>query len=118
MQNTLRAAIAMVSLLLSQTTWAQEIRETSCAPIDVTSFRDRVQLQCADEVRDGGETVRLFVVPAADAEFAGRFLNTANAALVGGRVLVVQYQGRSLLPGEPSPSCGKACRLVVAISIR
>jgi hypothetical protein len=118
MQNTLRPAIAMGLLLVTQTTWAQETRETPCAPVDVTSFRDRVQLQCADEVRDGGETVRLFVVPAADAEFAGRFLNTANAALVGGRVLVVQYQGRSLLPGEPSPSCGKACRLVVAISIR
>ena len=118
MQNTLRAAIAMGLLLLTQTTWAQEIRETPCAPVDVTSFRDRVQLQCAEEVRDAGENVRLFVVPAADAEFAGRFLNTANAALVGGRVLVVQYQGRSLLPGEPSPGCGKACRLVVAISIR
>jgi hypothetical protein len=118
MQNTLRATIGMGLLLLTQTTGAQEIRETPCAPVDVTSFRDRVQLQCADEVRDGGETVRLFVVLAADAEFAGRFLNTANAALVGGRVLVVQYQGRSLLPGEPSPSCGKTCRLVVAISIR
>src|SRR5882762_9778387 len=118
MQNTLRAAIAMGVLLLTQTTWAQETRETPCAPVDVTSFRDRVQLQCAQEVRDGGETVRLFVVPAADAEFADRFLNTANAALVGGRALVVQYQRRSLLLGEPSPNCGKACRLVVAISIR
>jgi len=118
MHDTLRPVIVMVSLLLSQTIWAQEIRETPCTPVDVTSFRDRVQLQCAQEVRDGGETVRLFVVPAADAEFAGRFLNTASAALVGGRVLVVQYQGRSLLPGDPSPSCGKGCRLVVAISIR
>ena len=117
MQNTLRAAIAM-GLLLTHTTWAQETRETMCAPVDVTSFRDRVQLQCADEVRDGGETVRLFVVPAADAEFAGRFFNTVSAALIGGRVLVVQYQGRSLLSGERSSSCGKACRLVVAISIR
>jgi len=69
-------------------------------------------------VRDAGENVRLFAVPAADAEFAGRFLNTASAALVGGRELVVRYQGMSLLPGEPSPSCGKGCRLVVAISIR
>jgi len=118
MQNTLRAAIAMVLLLLTQTTWAQETREAVCAPVDVSALRDRVQLQCADEVRDGGESVRLFVVPAADAEFANRFLSTASAALVGGRVLVVQYQGRSLLPGEPSPSCGKGCRLVVAISIR
>ena len=118
MQNTLRVAIATVSILLTQTSWAQETRETPCAPVDVTSFRDRVQLQCADEVRDGGETVRLFVVRAADAEFAGRFFNTVSAALIGGRVLVVQYQGRSLLSGEPSSGCGKACRLVVAISIR
>ena len=118
MHDTLRLVIVMVSLLLSQTIWAQETRETTCAPVDVTSLRDRVQLQCAEEVRDAGENVRLFVVPAADTDFANRFLNTASAALVGGRVLVVQYQGRSLLPGEPSPSCGKACRLVVAISIR
>ena len=118
MHDTLHPVIVMVSLLLSQTIWAQETRETPCAPVDVTSFRDRVQLRCADEVRDGGENVRLFAVPAADSEFAGRFLNTANAALVGERVLVVQYQGKSLLPGESSPSCGKGCRLVVAISIR
>jgi len=118
MHDALRPVIVMVSLLLSQTIWAQETRETPCAPVDVTSFRDRIQLQCADEVRDGGETVRLFVVPAADAEFAGRFFNTVSAALIGGRVLVVQYQGRSLLSGERSSSCGKACRLVVAISIR
>jgi len=118
MQNTLRAAIAMGLLLLTQTTWAQETRQTTCAPVDVTSLRDRVQLQCKEEVRDAGENVRLFAVPAADADFANRFLNTATAALVGERVLVVQYQGGSLLPGEPSLSCGKACRLVVAISIR
>src|SRR5438093_6850424 len=74
MQNTLHAAIAMGLLLLTQTTWAQETRETTCAPVDVTSLRDRVQLQCAEEVRDAGENVRLFVVPAADADFANRFL--------------------------------------------
>jgi len=118
MQTTLRAAIAMGLLLLTQTIWAQETRETTCTPVDVTSFRDRVQLQCVEEVRDAFENVRLFMVPAADTDFANRFLNTASAALVGGRVLVVRYQGMSLLPGEPSPSCGKACRLVVAISIR
>ena len=118
MQDTVRPGIVMLSLLLSQTIWAQETRETMCAPVDVTSLRDRVQLQCAEEVRDAGDNVRLFVVPAADSDFANRFLNTASAALVGGRVLVVQYQGKSLLPGEPAPSCGKACRLVVAISIR
>ncbi len=118
MQNTIRPGIVMLSLLLSQTNWAQETRETTCAPVDVTSLRDRVQLQCAEEVRDAGENVRLFAVPAADAEFAGRFFNTVSAALIGGRVLVVQYQGRSLLSGERSSSCGKACRLVVAISIR
>src|SRR6266478_881920 len=54
MHDALRPVIVMVSLLLSQTIWAQETRETPCAPVDVTSFRDRVQLQCADEVRDGG----------------------------------------------------------------
>jgi hypothetical protein len=108
----------MASLLMSQAIWAQETREAPCAPVDVSAWRDRVQLQCADEVRDGGESVRLFVVPAADAEFANRFLSTATAALVGGRVLVVQYQGRSLLSGERSPGCGKGCRLIVAISIR
>lgn len=118
MHDTLHPVIVMVSLLLSQTIWAQETREAFCAPVDVSSLRDRVQLQCADDVRDGGESLRLFVVPAADAEFANRFLNTASAALVGGRVLVVQYRGRSLLPDESSPSCGKGCRLVVAISIR
>jgi len=118
MQKALRAAIVIVSLSLSQPPWAQETRETICAPVDVTSLRDRVQLQCADDVRDGGENVHLFAVPAADAEFANRFLNAASAALVGGRVLVVRYQAGSLLPGEPSPSCGKECRLVVAISIR
>jgi len=118
MHDTLRLVIVMVSLLLSQTIWAQEVREGICEPADVKVVRDRVELRCAGDVRDGGGTVHLFVVPAADAEFATRFLNTASAALIGGRTLVVQYQGMSLLPGEPSPSCGKACRLVVAISIR
>jgi hypothetical protein len=118
MKNTLYASIAMLALLLAQTAWAQETRETICAPVDVSAFRDRVQLQCAEVVRDGSESVRLFAVPAADAEFANRFLNMASAALVGGRVLVVQYQGKSILPGDTRPSCGKECRLVVAISIR
>ena len=118
MQKALRAAIVIVSLSLSQTPWAQETRETICVPVDVTSLRDRVQLRCADEARDGGENVRLFVVPAAEAGFADRFLNTATTALANGRVLVVQYLGKSMLPGDPTPTCGKECRLVVAISIR
>lgn len=118
MKNSLYAAIAMGSLLFTQPTWAQETREAICAPVDVTSSRDRVQLQCADEVRDGGEYVRSFAVPAAEAVFADRFLNTANTALAAGRLLVVQYLGKSMLPGDPTPSCGKECRLVVAISIR
>jgi len=117
MRNTLHAAILIVPLLLTQTAWAQETREAICAPVDVTSLRDRVQLQCADAVRDGGETVRLFAVPAAEAAFADRFLNTATTALANGRMLVVQYLGTSMLPGTPTP-CGKECRLVVAISIR
>jgi len=33
MQNTLRAAIAIGLLLLTQTTWAQETRETMLLPL-------------------------------------------------------------------------------------
>src|SRR5712692_3632271 len=54
MRNTLHAAILIVPLLLTQTAWAQETREAICAPVGVTSLRDRVQLQCADAVRAGG----------------------------------------------------------------
>jgi len=118
MPDTLRAAIAMGLLLLTQTSWAQETRETFCMPVDVTSLRDRVQLRCSDEARDGGESLRLFAVSAAEPVFADRFLSTATAALANGRGLVVQYLGKSMLPGDPTPTCGKECRWVVAISIR
>jgi len=118
MQNTLRVAIAIVSILLTLTAWAQETREATCEPAEVKVVRDRVELRCASDMRDGGENVSLYAVPAADAEFANRFLNAASSALVGGRLLLVQFQGKSLMPGELSPSCGKGCRLVVAISIR
>ena len=119
MENTRYVAIALVSLFLTQTARAQETREAICAPVEVNVSRDGILLRCANDVLDGGGIVRTFAVSAADAEFADRFLNTAKAAVAGGRGLAVRYHAGSLLPrNPPAPGCGKECRLVDSISIR
>jgi len=61
--------------------------------------------------------VRLFVVPAGMRSLPTVFSYGPNAALVGGRALVCNT--REVLVGwRALAQRGKACRLVVAISIR
>jgi hypothetical protein len=117
-RRVLFAVIVGVSLFQTKATLAQENREAVCMPAHVTVARNAVHLQCTADVFDSFEVVRIFAVPAADPEFADRFLNTANAALVGGRPLLLKYQARSW-SAPLAPGCDtKDCRLAMTISIR
>ena len=111
--------VAVVLVLLTAGAQGQETREAACVPVEVSTSRSGVQVLCASDVLDGGESVRVFAVPANEEEFANRFLNMANAALVGGRGLNVRYQIRAWSLSEPpAPGCEiRGCRSTVAISV-
>jgi hypothetical protein len=117
-RSVLFAVIVGVSLFPTKATLAQENREAICMPAHVTVARNAVHLRCVGDVFDSFEVVRIFAVPAADPEFADRFLNTANAALVGGRPLLLKYEARPWT-APPAPGCDtKDCRMAITISIR
>jgi hypothetical protein len=87
--------------------------------LHVSVSKDNVALRCATDVLDGFEPVRVFVSPAGNSEFTDRFLNTANAALIGGRPLVLTYEARPWTQAAPAPGCPiKECRVAITISIR
>jgi len=109
--------IAMVSLLLSQTNWAQEIRETPCTPVDVTHSGTGSSFNAHRRCATAARPCAYLSCRRGMRSLPTVFLNTANAALVGGRALVVQYQRRSCWLESPRPTAG-GMPLVVAISIR
>jgi hypothetical protein len=98
-------------------TYGQEYREGVCSPLDVTAYKDKVQLRCTNEVRDGMQSVRVFGVAATESEFANRFLVQANMALTAGRPLRIQFQSRSWSQ-PPDIGCDSTdCRAAVAIGM-
>jgi hypothetical protein len=119
-RKVLYTTAAMMLLLRIDTALGQEIRESICLPLEAAATRERVQLRCANEVKDGWEVVHLIVVPTTDTEFANRFLNTANATVTAGRAVFVQYQSRPWsFQGPLQPGCDiKECRSATAIGIR
>jgi hypothetical protein len=120
MRTLWNTAATAMSLLLTQTTLAQETRESICIPVDLTVRSESVQLRCASEILDGAGIVRFFAVPTTNAVFAGHFLSTAKSAQINGKPVLVQYQTRAWSSeGPPSAGCEiKECRAAVAISIR
>lgn len=117
LRGVLLVTLVTLQLLAIRDSLGQEYREGICTPLDVTSFRDKVQLRCLNEIRDGMQSVRLFGVATSDSEFANRFLIQANMALTAGRPLRIQYQSRSWsLP--PDAGCDSTdCRAAFAIGM-
>ena len=95
----------------------------NCLPVEILEEGNRVQVLCAEPSgweggypRDGADKIRFFAVPKSDVDFAKRFLNIAQTALISGMEMQFQYTSGDI-SGATFGCAADACRKPWAIGL-
>jgi hypothetical protein len=126
--NSLKGLLAGVAglIVVAAAGSAQANVIATCTPASVaevhndsTGRTNRVHVQCATAVVDGGVNIIFFAMPVTDTAAAARFLSLANTALTAGRQINVEFvSGKSTdFSGTDFGCASSNCRFLVATTL-